>query len=256
VDDAPERHRLVSEGDLILVVVASLVGSFVKSVTGMGYPLIAIPFLTLFIGVGDAVTIIAIPNSVANLLLNVHARSHRHDTRDVPTLVTASIVGAIIGTLVLVGVSEDPLLLGLAATVFAFVLQRLRSPGFRLDAATSRRWAPAAGLLAGFSQGAVGVSGPVVAMWFHGYQLSKNAYVFSVTALFFVSGLTQLVVLLIAGEYDRDRFAAAGLALVATLAMIPLGTRLRDRIGGETFERLILILLVVSGLSLILRALT
>jgi uncharacterized protein len=246
----------VSEGDLILVVIASLVGSFIKSVTGMGYPLIAIPFLSLFIGVGDAVAIIAIPNSAANLLLNVHSRAHRGESRDLPVLLIASILGAIVGTLVLVGTSEEPLLLGLAATVFAFVLQRLRSPEFRLSPTTSRRWAPAAGLTAGFSQGAVGVSGPIVAMWFHGYRLSKNAYVFSVTALFFVSGMTQLIVLLVAGEYDRDRLVAAGLALIATLAMIPLGTRLRDRIGGELFERLILVLLTVSGFSLILRALS
>ena len=100
----------------------------------------------------------------------------------------------------------------------------------------------------------MGVSGPIVAMWFHGYRLSKNAYVFSVTALFLMSGAAQLVVLMLTGQYDRDRIVAAALALVATLAVIPVGTRLRDRVGGQTFERLILILLIVSGCSLILRA--
>lgn len=246
----------MTDADLLMVVLASLVGSFIKSVTGMGYPLVAIPFLTMFIGVESAVAIIAIPNTAANLLLNVDVRAHRHETRDLPVLVVWSVLGAVAGTFVLVGAPEEPLLLGLAATVFAFVVQRIRSPELHLEPALTRRWAPLAGTAAGFSQGAVGVSGPIVAMWFHGYRLSKNAYVFSVTALFLMSGAAQLVVLLLAGEYDRDRSVAAALALVATLAMIPVGTRLRDRIGGHTFERLILILLIVSGCSLILRAMS
>jgi uncharacterized membrane protein YfcA len=242
--------------DLSLVVAASLVGAFVKSVTGMGYPLIAIPFLTLFMGVEDAVVIVSIPNTAANLLLNRGARASRSETRDLPVLAVASVVGAVFGTFLLIEAPEEPLVLGLAATVFVFVFQRLRSPDLRLAASTTRRWAPVAGSLAGVSQGAVGVSGPIVAMWFHGYRLSKNAYVFSVTTLFFMSGLAQLIVLIAAGEFSADRVVAAGLALVATLAVIPIGIRLRTRINAQTFELIILVLLIVSGLSLVARALT
>ena len=242
--------------ELALVVLASLVGSFVKSVTGMGYPLVAIPFLTLFIGVEEAVAIVAIPNAAANLLLNVHVREHRSETRDLPVLIAVSMIGAVIGTLVLTKAPEEPLLIGLAVTVFLFVVQRVRSPEFTLTPATTKRAAPAVGVLAGFAQGAVGVSGPILAGWFHGYRLSKNGFVFSLTAVFFMSGIAQLGILVVQDAYDRDLIVAAGLALVATLAVMPVGTRLRGRIGGRTLENLILGLLVVSGTSLVLRALT
>ena len=245
----------MSETDLIVVAVASLVGSFVKSVTGMGFPLIAIPILTLFIGVESAVVVIAIPNVIANLLLNLGVREERHRTRDLPVLLVTSIFGAVVGTLVLVESPEEPLLLGLALSVFAFVVQRVRNPDLSLDPGTTRRWAPLAGLLAGFSHGAVGVSGPIVAMWLHGYRLPKDVYVFSVTGLFLVSGATQLSVFVISGQYSQDRLLASGVALIATLCMIPIGTRMRSRIGGAMFEWLILALLVLSGASLVLRAL-
>lgn len=244
----------MSEIDLIVVAIASLIGSFVKSVTGMGFPLIAVPILSLFIGVESAVVVIAFPNVLANLLLNLAVRAERRHTRDLPSLVITSILGAVVGTFVLVEAPEEPLLLGLALCVFAFVVQRLRSPELSLDAATTRRWAPLAGSLAGFSHGAVGVSGPILAMWLHGYRLPRDAYVFSVTGLFFVAGLTQLCVLVLSGQYGRDRLLASGVALVATLCMIPVGTRLRTRIGGVMFERLILAVLVFSGVSLVLRA--
>lgn len=241
--------------ELALIVGASLIGSFVKSVTGMGYPLIAIPILSLFIGVEDAVVIIALPNAAANLLLNVHARRSAAETRDLLVLSLTAIVGALIGTAVLVRVPEEPLLLALAATVLAYVVQFLRSPAFEIAPETSRRWAPGAGAAAGFMQGAVGVSGPIVAMWFHGYRLGKNAFVFSVTLLFLASGAAQAGLLAATGEFDRDRLVAAGLALVATLAMIPVGTRLRNRIDTVTFERLVLALLTASAVALVARSL-
>jgi len=71
-------------------------------------------------------------------------------------------------------------------------------------------------------QGAIGVSGPVVAMWFQGYRLSKNAFVFSVTLVFLVSGAAQALLLAGAGEYDRDRLVAVALALVV-VHLLPEG---------------------------------
>ena len=245
----------MSTGELAIIVVASLVGSLVKSVTGMGYPLIAIPIVSLFISVEDAVVVIAVPNTAANLLLNVHARAAARETRDLPVLAATAVVGAIVGTLVLVRGPDEPLLLALAATIVVYVVQFVRSPSLTIDPATSRRWSPVAGSAAGFMQGAVGVSGPVVAMWFHGYRLGKDAFVFSVTLLFLVSGAAQALLLLATGEFDRDRSVAAALAMVATLAMIPVGTRLRGRLDIATFERLVLALLVVSAVALVARSL-
>lgn len=250
------RYRVaMSETDLLVIAVASLVGSFVKSVTGMGYPLIAIPLLTLFLGIESAVVIIAVPNLVLNGLLNRGVREEHTRSRDLPVLLVTSILGAYLGTLVLVEAPEKPLLLGLALSVFIFVLQRLRNPELHLGTETTRRWAPVAGAFAGFSHGAVGVSGPIVAMWFHGYRLPKDTYVYCVTALFFVSGATQLVVLLLRGEFGHDEVVGSLVAMVATLSMIPIGTRMRSRIHGELFERLILVLLLFSGVSLVFRAL-
>jgi len=244
----------MSESDYLLVAVVALVGSFVKSVTGMGYPLIAVPALTFIVGVETAIAVIAIPNAILNALLNWDVRETRHETRDLPVLVGAALVGGVLGTLVLIQAPEQPLLIGLAISVFAFVILRRRQPELSLQADTTKRWSPLVGLAAGLSHGAVGVSGPIVALWFHGYRLSKDAYVFCVTAVFLVSGVAQLVVLIGADAFGRDRLIASAVGLVATLLVMPLGTRVRDRLAGDTFERLILFILVLSGFSLLWRA--
>jgi len=219
----------------------------------MGYPLLAVPFLSLFIGVHDAVVIVALPNTFINLLLNLDTRQSRHETRDMGLLGTAMAVGAAFGVLLLVYLPEKPLLLALVASIVMFVIRYFRPTAPTMQPATTRRWSSPVGLVAGLMQGSIGISGPIVAMWIHGYRLNKNAYIYSVTMLFLVGGVAQLVVLAATGEFTDDRLTAVGVAAVAALSMVPIGTRLRGKLSGEKFEKLVVVLLVVSAVSLLVR---
>lgn len=239
--------------EIAVVLGASLLGAFVKSITGMGYPLIAVPIITLALGIEDAVVIVSAPNLVLNAALFHGARSGREESRDLPVLVGMGFLGAFLGTFALVNVPEAPLLIALALTIVGFVVNFVRSPELRIAPATSRRWSPAVGGLAGVMQGAVGVSGPVVATWLHGYRLPKQAYVYSVTAIFGVSGAVQFVLLLAAGELTTERTIVSALAFVTVLTMVPVGTRLRHRLGGPGFDRAVLAVLVASGLALVVQ---
>lgn len=243
----------VTAGQLVVIVVASAVGAGVKGVTGMGYPLLAVPLIAVATGVEDAVVVVAAPNLAANAYLCWEARRARHETRDLGRLLVFGVAGAVVGTVALVNLPEQPLLVALALTIIAFVGLFLREPELRIDESVSRRWSPLAGSIAGLMQGGVGVSGPVVATWLHGYRLAKTAYVFSITLIFGVTGAVQLSVLLAGGAVTGDRAVAALAAAVPVAVMIPLGLRLRDRLAGPTFERVVLAVLLVSALSLLLR---
>lgn len=239
--------------EIAVVLGASLVGAFVKSVTGMGYPVIAVPLITLVLGVEEAVVIVAAPNLAANTLLCLGARDGRGDTSDLRAFVLAGIAGAVVGTFALVSIPEEPLLGALVLTIVAFVVQYLRAPQLPIDPVTATRWAPVVGGAAGVMQGAVGVSGPVVATWYQAYRLPKQAYVFTVTLVFGLSGGTQLVVLLATGAFDAALAGASALAFVPVLAMIPVGTALRARLGGRAFERAVLGVLLCSAVALVVR---
>jgi len=243
----------VTGAEIAAVLGASLLGAFVKSVTGMGYPLLAVPLLSLAIGVEDAVVIVAFPNICANALLCWHARAGRSETRDLPVLVATALAGAVVGTTLLVALPEEPLLVLLVLAIAGFVVTFVRHPELRLDPATTHRWSPAVGALAGVMQGALGVSGPVVGAWMHGYRLSPRAYVFSVTTIFGTSGTVQLVLLAVAGALTAERAAVSALALVPVLAMLPVGARLRDRLAGRGFDLAVLAVLLSSGVALVVR---
>jgi uncharacterized membrane protein YfcA len=245
----------VTTSQVLVVVLASFAGALVKGITGLGYPVIAVPLISLALGVEEAVVIVALPNLAANAWLWWESRDAQGETRDLGVLVGFGVVGAVIGTLALQRLPEEPLLLLLAFMVLVFVVRFLRHPDLKLDPVTARRGAPFVGTTIGLMQGSVGVSGPVVATWIHGYRLAPRAYVHAVTFIFGITGLTQIVVLLAQGSFTEARLVGAAWAAVAVAAATPIGVRLRSRLAGPTFERFVLGFLAFSAVMLVVDAL-
>ena len=244
----------MSDIEAAVCIAAIVVGVLVKAITGLGFPLVAIPVISVFVSVEDAVSVIALPNVVMNFALCWGTRRHAGETRDLPMLGVTGILGAVVGTLLLLRMPEQPLLVALALTVFGYVGHVVRSPEASLSRETARRWSPAMGLAAGVMHGAVGISGPLVASWIHAYRLPPNAFVFSVTLLFLLAGATQLAALVGNGMLAGARLWIALAAIPLVLVLIPVGARLRDGLASQRFERAVLAVLLLSGASLVIRA--
>lgn len=242
----------MAPAELLIVVGAVVIGAFVKAVTGMGLPLIAIPIAAIFVDLDDAVVVMALPNMLANAVLAWQERAAASSTRDLPVLTATGIVGAVIGTLVFINVAEEPLIVALLAAIVVYVITFFAAPDFRVGPDRSRRWSPIVGTVAGLFQGAIGISGPIVGSWVHSYRLPRSAHVLSVTVLFFVTGSTQFVVLIGGGELD-GRIVATVAACLPVLLTIRYGTRLRNRLSRRRFDLAIVALLTGSAVALAVR---
>jgi uncharacterized membrane protein YfcA len=242
----------VSGTELAIVLVAVVIGAIAKAVTGMGLPLIAIPIASLFVDVDDAIVVIAFPNVLANAFLAARERTSYTETRDLPTLAIAGVVGAVAGTLVLVNIPQTPLVVAVIVAILGYVVLFFAHPELRVGPTESKRLAPVVGGVAGVFQGAVGISGPIVGSWIHSYRLPRSAHILSVTSLFFITGLAQLVVLIGSGELS-GRVAATLLACIPVFAAIPIGTRLRNSVSVRGFDLAIVGMLCVSAVALLLQ---
>lgn len=240
--------------ELTIVLIAVVVGSIAKAVTGMGLPLIAIPIAALFVDLDDAVVTIAFANLLANGVLAFRERRHTADTRDLPVLAITGAVGAIVGGIAFVTLPEEPLVMVLILAIVGYVVTFFAQPDLRVGPARSRRLSPVVGTVAGVFQGAIGISGPIVGAWIHSYRLTRGAHIFSVTALFLVTGFGQFTVLVASGEY-AGRVTASLLACVPVLASIPVGAWLRDRVSARGFDLAIIGILVASIGALSIRTL-
>ncbi|MGA7757168.1 MAG: sulfite exporter TauE/SafE family protein [Ilumatobacteraceae bacterium] len=238
--------------ELAIVLVAVVIGAIAKAVTGMGLPLIAIPIASLFIDVETAIVVIAFPNVLANATLAARERHSYPDTRDLPTLAIVGVIGAVAGTLLLVNVPETPLVIAVIVAILTYIVLFFAHPELRTTPTRSKQLAPVVGGVAGVFQGAVGISGPILGSWIHSYRLPRSAHILSVTSLFFITGLAQLVVLISTGQL-AGRVPATLLACIPVFASIPVGTRLRNSVSGRGFDLAIIAMLGVSAIALCLQ---
>lgn len=236
----------------VVAVVAVLIGGLIKSISGIGFPLVTVPLISYVSDVETAVVITSIPNLAVNATLAIQERGHRNETRDLPVLAITGFVGAVFGTLVLVSVPDEPLVALLVVVVVIYAVLFFTNPEFELDEAAARRGAPVVGLAAGSLQGAIGISGPLLVSWLHSYRLPRNAHIFAITTLFAAAGIAQAPTLALGGQL-QGRWAVALAACVPALATVPVGRRLRQLISSTSFDRLVVSVLVASTIGLAVR---
>jgi uncharacterized membrane protein YfcA len=239
----------MSTADLLIVGVAVVLGALVKSVTGMGLPLIALPIISLFVSPETGIAVLAIPAIVQNVGIvatNWHARSQ---TRGLLSFCLAGGVGVILGTLSLGAVPEQVTLIALNATIISWLYQRLRNPDHHVSHDKERTYSPIAGLIAGVFQGGSGVSGPVVAAWHQALRLPRDAFVFSIATAFGLIGIVQTITLAARGHLE-GRLLVSLLISVIVLSSVPFGPPLRRRLSGAAFDRAVLVLVIASCISL------
>ena len=239
----------MSAGELIIVLTAVAIGATVKSVTGMGLPIIAIPIIALVTSTETAVVVIAIPNAVQNVALVTRNAEHRHETVALGRLVVTGIAGAVVGSLLLGVIAEEIALGALVVVLVFYLITSIRRPDLHVSPRTARRWAPTVGAFGGLFQGGIGISGPIIGTWHHALGLTRGAFVLSVSTIFLITGATQVTVLATTGKLD-DHLGAAAAVTVLVLATVPLGQWLRERLSGPGFDRAVLVMLAASTVGL------
>jgi uncharacterized membrane protein YfcA len=243
----------MTAAEIAIALAAITAGALVKTISGMGLPLVAIPVMALFIPLEDAVVIMALPSVISNVAMSVRSRSSRADTIDVPILAITGFIAAIAGSALLIWLSEDLLLLALALTVFVYVTVTLIHPDLRVGEATRSWLSPTVGVVAGLMHGATGISGPIYGTYVHALRLPQEAYILSVTTLFAIAGIGQLIALTATGLFTTGRFLAGLAAVVPVVVLIPFGSRVRDRMSGERFNNLVLVVLSAAAAAIIIR---
>lgn len=210
--------------------------------------------MALVIGIEKAVIVMSIPGLVSNVWLVVEHRKALPETRDLPTQLATGIVGTAIGTVLLTTVDSRWLSVCLAALIVCYVVLRITNPQASLSPSVSRWLSPPVGLASGGLQGATGVSGPLLSTYNHSLGLTPSAFILSISTLFLVFSMVQVVTLVALGAYTAELFAQGLLALVPVAVMLPLGSRVARRIPAETFSRVILVTLLAAACALVYQA--
>ena len=241
--------------DLFAAGAIVLFAYLVRSVSGFGSALIAVPLLAHFHPLTLVVPLIIVLDVLAALLLTaVGQRAGHVDWREVAWLVPGTLLGVAVGLWLLMTIDAGWLLVGLAVFVVFFGLRFLI--GVRSNAPVSRRWAWPAGFVGG-AVGAVFATGGPPYVIYLGHRIgARQVLRATLSAMFLIDGGIRVAGLLATGLLARADVLALlpGAALLAVLGLW-IGHHLHVGLSERQVAIVVGGLLVLSGASLLWRAL-
>lgn len=238
----------------VAIAVIAFAGS-VKSVTGLGIPMIGTPILALLYGNLTAVVVVmGIPTTVAScyfVIRNWH--SVREAGGELVALVPFGVIGVVAGSHLLVTVPQQILDGVLAAVILAFVANTLlRKTQPRQRARTGV--ATVSGFFAGALQGTSGASGPLVTMYLLRRPLSRAGFFLAANGAFLVFDVSQVITLVGLHQFTSQRVIVALVAIVPLAIGVVAGARVARQVSDKLFLNSVLAILAFAGISLALKA--
>ena len=226
-----------------------LLAYVVRGLAGFGSGLIAVPLLSM---VAPVTTVVPVATSLDYIgSAGQSARSTGHVAwREQLLLIPFSLIGVVIGILFLRRAPTGALSRALGAFVVIYAIyQLLPLPPLP----RSRLAAIVCGMLAGVVGTLFGTGGPFYAIYFNLRGLDKSEFRATFSANFLIDGGMRLAAYAFAGLLGRDTgwWIAAGLPFMIVGFLV--GSRLHVGISQRGFVRLVSVLLLASGTTLLLR---
>jgi uncharacterized membrane protein YfcA len=247
--------ELPPAGDIALVVAGALAAGFSNGLTGTGYGLVALGFWLHAMSPITAAPLVAFC-SVCGHLQSLPKIWHGVIWSRLWPFLAGGVIGVPVGTALLGFVQVRPLKLSVGLLLLSYCawMAFVRRPPLVMGG--GRLADAAAGVGGGVLGGMTSLSGPIPIIWvqLRGWNMLaqrgvNQPYNMSVLALMLVSAG-------IAGFLDRTFLVWAAITLPVTLIGAHIGLRLYGRINDAQFRRIVLVLLGLSGATLIATSLT
>ena len=241
--------------DLPTFIVAAVVvfGAYVIfGISAFGAALFTVPILSHFMPLDLVLPMCVLLDVSAALSLGVRY-SREADKTEIAWMVPFSLAGAIAGVTLLVALPQQATIAGIGTFLVAYALYSLRQ-GERARV-VSQAWAPVAGFVGGAFGTLFGVGAPPYAIYLAHRMRDKLSLRATLSNMVIFSVSIRALVFTAGGLMLADRLLGFAVLVPFTLAGLWLGNRLQARIARGALLRVVAVLLLLIGVSLLARAL-
>ncbi len=238
---------------LIFAPLIALLAYTAYGLTGFGSTIIAVPLLAQVVPLKFAVPLMLLLDIVFGVFTGFRFRRQAH-YREVAALLPFILLGMVVGVILLVSLDERILLGALGLFALGYGIYCLVQPltGSRI----SRWWAAPLGIVGGIFSAMFGSGGVLYIVYLAGRIKEKSELRATIVTVVVISGVPRLCMFGYTGLLGQNGlFAAWALLLPVGVLGFWLGNRLHHVLPGPRVLRLIYGLLVMSGVSLLARAL-
>lgn len=233
----------------LTVVTVILFATMVQTLAGFGSALVSMPILAQVLGVGTAAPTFALIVTVIEIFVIArHRQSFQFS--GVWRLMLAAMIGIPLGIVSAEVIPEQVMLFLLGCIVLAYAIYALITP--RIPRLSNKSWAFGFGFFAGILTGAYNTGGPPYVMYGTSQGWEVTEFKANIQSLFLVGSTTVIIAHFANGNITSDvlRYAFLGLPSVAIGLLV--GFYLERFVNPAAFRKLVLILLLFLGASLIL----
>ena len=246
----PEFIQLTNE-QIIFSIIIVFIAYMVKGLTGFGSGLVAIPLLAFIFPLKFIVPVFGLLSYGGTIIQSISLRKQAK-WRDIWPLIPFSLTGIALALWLLVNTDSRILTLSLGAFIIMYASYSLLP---LKEMTGSRKWAVIAGTCGGLVGALFGTGGPFYVIYLKLRQLDRGQFRATVSMIFLLDGVFRVAGYSSSGLYNAQVLWLVLILFPVLLLAMYVGHHIHVKINQRMFNRIINILLLVSGSILILKSL-
>jgi uncharacterized membrane protein YfcA len=234
--------------NVLLVLTILFFSTFTRSALGFGDALVAMPLLTLVIGMQQATPLVALGASTIAVTILLGAW-RKVDVQAAWRLILSTLLGIPVGLILLKAAPEGVMKAILGLLLIGFSVYNLFT--FQLPHLKNERFSYLFGFVAGILGGAYNTNGPPVVIYGMMREWPPERFRATLQGYFLFTGGTILISHGLAGLWTPRVLRLYAYALPVIIAAVLLGGWVNKRIAGERFKQVVYVFLIIVGLLLL-----
>lgn len=236
--------------NVILLLIVSILGSFIQSITGFGCAILAMSILPLVLPFKTAAVAMALAALVMTFKVSFSLRENiNYRILVIPFI--ASLAGRTIGVHILNSYDTNMLqkilgiLLILLSLWFIFFNHAVKLEANSVTGLS-------AGLASGILGGLCNISGPPLVIYFFSVLKEKKEYNATIQATFFLGGLYTILLHILYGNITEEIVKLSAVAVVGVAIGSSIGLAMFSKINKKILSRIIYSFIMVMGIVMLL----
>jgi uncharacterized protein len=243
------------DASLILFAISGLFfAGIIEGATGIGYSSCALPFLAAALDLKSAIVLLVVPAMASNIAVLFTTGSLAKALKRFWPLYLSTLPGILSGTALLMLVDKRVPTQILGAIIAAYSIQAWLKPAFVLQPKIAHAAQVPVGLLNGLLTGLTGSQVMPLMPYMVSLKLDAGLFVQAVNIAVVIASVFLGFGLWLAGTMSALDFGLSILAVAPALTGVQLGNWARQHIPAAHFRTIVLAVLLIIGISLLVRA--
>ena len=230
----------------MLIVAVTLVASYVQSVTGFGFGIVAMIFLPNFLIYTEANVLSSVLSSVTSVL-TVIAIYRKVDWKNLIFPLLGSFTANYFAVTFAKNAKNDLLILLLGIVLFLLSIYFFFYSG-KIKIKACWYTGLTAGVISGVMSGLFAIGGPPVVVYFMQSEEDTEQYLATISSYFVLSGIVSISLKATAGFVTQKVLYGIAIGLIAMFIGSFLGKKTRNKVKPQVIRKLVYGFMAVSGL--------